>query len=219
MLLMACDRDYQGGILGLVAGRLAREFYRPSVVVRVGDRSSSGSCRSIPEFDIIQAISQCRHLLDQYGGHSQAAGFSLPTSNLGRLECQLVEIAQKQLADVDLRPRLDIDAEVVLRQLAGDTFQAIQKLAPFGKGNPLPTFVSRNVAVAGCRTMGGNGNHLRLKLKQDGTHWDAVAFGQGDRLPQVKSAIDIVYNLELDKWSGQAGLRLNILDIAPEVLS
>jgi single-stranded-DNA-specific exonuclease len=219
MLLMTCDRDYQGGILGLVAGRLAGEFYRPSVVVRVGDRFSSGSCRSIPEFDIIQAIGQCCHLLDQYGGHSQAAGFSLPTNNLGQLECQLVKIAQEQLADVDLRPRLDIDAEVILSQLAGDTFQAIQKLAPFGKGNPLPTFVSRNVAVVNCHTMGGNGNHLRLKLKQDSTHWGAVAFGLGARLPQVKSAIDIVYNLELDKWSGQAGLRLNILDIAPEVIS
>ncbi len=218
ILLMACDRDYQGGILGLVAGRLAREFYRPSIVVRVGDRSSVGSCRSIPEFDIIQAIGQCRHLLTQFGGHSQAAGLSFPTSNLARLEHQLVKIAQEQLADVDLRPRLDIDAEVVLRTLAGDTFRAIQKLAPFGKGNPLPAFLSRNVAVADCRTMGGRGEHLRLKLKQDGTHWDAVAFGLGARLPQVNSTVDIVYNLELDKWSGQEGLRLNILGIAPEVI-
>jgi single-stranded-DNA-specific exonuclease len=214
MLLMACDQDYQGGILGLVAGRLAREFYRPSIVVRIGDRSSSGSCRSIPEFDIIQAIGQCRNLLAQFGGHSQAAGFSLPTSNLARLERRLVKIAQEKLADVDLRPRLDIDTEVGLRTLAGDTFQAIQKLAPFGTGNPLPTFLSRNVAVVERRTMGSNGEHLRLKLKQDGTHWDAVAFGLGARLPQVKSASDIVYNLELDKWSGQEGLRLNILDIA-----
>jgi single-stranded-DNA-specific exonuclease len=215
-LLIASDREYSGGILGLVAGKLAGEFYRPSVVIKVGDKLSAGSCRSIPEFNIIQAINRCSSLLTHFGGHSQAAGFTLPTTNLARLEQHLRQTAATELAGLDLQPRLDIDAEVMLDELVGDTFQAIQMLAPFGQGNPLPTLLTRNAKVADCRLMGNNGEHLRLKLKQDNIIWDAVAFGLGNLLPKMHPTIDIVYNLELDKWCGEESLRLNILDLAPK---
>ena len=91
----------------------------------------------------------------------------------------------------------------------------IQKLAPFGRGNPLPTFLSRRVEVIEGRTMGSNGEHLRLKLKQDGTAWAGVGFGLGSYLPEISSTIDIVYNLEIDRWGGEETLRLNILDFTP----
>ena len=98
----------------------------------------------------------------------------------------------------------------------GNTFQLIQKLAPFGKGNPLPTFVSRAVQVAGCRSMGADQQHLRLKLKQDGCNFDAVAFKFGDSRDDISEALDldIVYNLELDRWNGGDNLRLNILSFS-----
>ena len=120
-----------------------------------------------------------------------------------------------QLAGVDLRPRLDIDAEVTLPDLGGDTFQITQQLAPFGQGNPVPTFLSRRVETVACRTMGNNGEHLRLKIKQGGTVWDGVSFGMGSHLDEVASPLDIVYNLEVDRWGGEERLRLNILDFAP----
>jgi single-stranded-DNA-specific exonuclease len=120
-----------------------------------------------------------------------------------------------QLDGVDLRAHLDIDAEVTLPQLTGDTFQMIQKLAPFGRGNPMPIFLSRRVEVADCRTMGNNGAHLRWKLKQGNVIWDGVGFRLGNNTARTCSAIDIVYNLELDRWGGRERLRLNILDFAP----
>ena len=214
-LLITSDKDYPAGILGLIAGKLADEFYRPSVVIRIGEQFSTASCRSIPEFNIILAINECRSFLSHFGGHSQAAGFTLPTKNLPHLSERLSELAAMQLAGLELRPRLDIDAQVTLSNLSGNTFKSIQRLAPFGQGNPLPTFLSRQVKVADCRLMGNNGAHLRLKLEQDNTTWDAVAFGLGNRLSETHSAIDMVYNLELDQWRGQERLRLNILDIAP----
>jgi len=215
-LLIADDKDYPLGIVGLVAGRISDEFYRPTIVIRTGDQTSSGSCRrSIPEFNIIQALNQCSSLLTHFGGHSQAAGFTLPTENLPRLKQHLSRLAATQLEWVDLQPQLDIDAEVTLPNLAGDTFQAIQQLAPFGCGNPSPTFVSRRVEVVECRTMGSNGDHLRLRLKQGNTVWDGVGFRFGEYLSEVSSPLDIVYNLEIDKWSGQERLRLNLLDFAP----
>ena len=214
-LLIASDNDYPGGIMGLVAGRLSEEFYRPAILIRTGGQTSSGSCRSIPEFDIILALSQCRHLLSQFGGHSQAAGFTLPTKNLARLKQTLLQIATTELAGVELLPRLDIDAEVSLPGLGGDTFRIIQQLAPFGQGNPAPVFLSRKVEVVDCQPMGGGGEHLRLRLKQGGTVWGGVGFRMGSYLAEVSSPLDIVYNLEIDQWGGEERLRLNIMDFAP----
>jgi single-stranded-DNA-specific exonuclease len=214
-LLVAAGSDYPVGIAGLVASRLAEEFYRPAIVVRTGELVSSGSCRSIPEFNIILALNQCSHLLSQFGGHSQAAGFTLPTKNLTYLQQHLSRLATEQLAGADLRPQLDIDAEVTLPDLSGDTFNTIQRLAPFGRGNPAPTFLSQRAEVVDCRTMGSNGEHLRMKLKQGGMVWDGVGFRLGGYLAEVSSHLGIVYNLEVDRWGGEERLRLNIIDFAP----
>jgi len=214
-LLIASDKDYQAGIAGLVAGRLSEEFYRPAIVIHIGETVSSGSCRSIPEFNIIHALNQCRHLFSRFGGHARAAGFTLPTKKLPQLEQSLQELATVQLSGIDLYPQLVIDTEVNLRDLSGDTFPAIQQLAPFGQDNAAPTFLSRRVEVIDCRTMGNNGEHVRLKLRQGGTIWDAVGFRLGSYLAELSSPLDIVYNLEVDRWGGEEKLRLNILDFAP----
>jgi single-stranded-DNA-specific exonuclease len=211
-LLIASDTNYPAGVMGLVAGRLSEEFYRPVIVVRTGEQFCGGSCRSIPEFDIIHALNQCSHLLTNFGGHARAAGFGLKTKNLPRLQQELVELATTELKDVDLRPRIDIDAEVTLPELVGDTFLTIQKMAPFGQGNPAPIFLSHRVEVINCRTMGNGSDHLRMKLKQGDTVWDGVAFGLGNHLNEIESPLEIVYNLEIDRWGGQEKLRLNILD-------
>lgn len=214
-LLIAGDSDFPAGICGLVASRLADEFYRPAVVVRVGDRFSSGSCRSIPEFNIIRALTQCGRIFTHFGGHAQAAGFSLLTRNLPRLEQSLLELATIQLQGVDLRPKLDIDAEIRLSDLGGDTFSMIQKLAPFGSGNPPPVFLSRGVEVIDRHDMGANGKHLRLKLRQDGLVWNGVGFRLSNYLPAPCPLLDIVYTLEVDRWDNEGRLRLNIMDFAP----
>ncbi|MBI4296857.1 MAG: single-stranded-DNA-specific exonuclease RecJ [Chloroflexi bacterium] len=214
-ILIVSGAEYPVGIAGLVASKLSEEYYRPAIVVRTGEKLSRGSCRSIPEFNIVQALNQCHELLSQFGGHSQAAGFTLPTENLPQLEQHLGQIAAGELSQADLRPRLDIDAVVNLSQLGGNTYQALQALSPFGCANPDPTFLSFNVEVLNCRIMGNSGGHLKLKLKQSKTVWDGVGFGLGNYLCEVASPIDIVYNLSVDRWDGQERLRLNILDFAP----
>ena len=217
-LLIASDKECPVGVAGLVASRLVEEFYRPTIVIKIGEQISSGSCRSIPDFNIIQALKQCSRLFSHFGGHSQAAGFTLPTKNLPHLEQRLLELATTQLAEADLRPQIDIDAEASLLDLSGNTFQIIQQLAPFGYGNPAPIFLSRRVEVIDCRTMGNNGEHVRLKLRQGGIVWDAVGFRVGSYLAELSSPLDIVYNLEVDQWGGVERLRLNILDFAPSSL-
>jgi single-stranded-DNA-specific exonuclease len=214
-LLVVSDEDYPSGISGLVASRLVDEFYRPAVVIREGKRVSNGSCRSIPEFNIIEALAQCHDLFLEFGGHAAAAGFVMLTHNLDHLRERLLKLADTRLAGVDLRPRINIDAEIQLRDLTNNTYNYVQKLEPFGQGNPVPVLVSRKVRVINYRTMGATGDHLRLRLEQNGSSWDAVAFGFGENLPEIKSPLDIVYQVELDQWNGRSTLRLNILDFAP----
>jgi single-stranded-DNA-specific exonuclease len=132
--------------------------------------------------------------------------------NLAHLRERLNKLADAQLAGVDLRPRINVDAEILLRDLTGNAYNYIQKLAPFGQGNPVPILVSRKVNVVNCRTMGAGGDHLRLRLEQNGSVWDAVAFGCGENLPEMKSPLDIAYQIELDQWGGRSTLRLNIVD-------
>ncbi len=208
------DDDFPIGICGLVAGRLCEETYRPAVVARTGEKLSSGSCRSIPEFNIINAMTRFQAEvggLVNFGGHAQAAGFTLPTGDLPKLRDFLCKLAEEELAGADLRPRVDVDAEVKLFDLGGDVFPTIQKLEPFGEGNPSPTFLSRRVQVVEHRTM-GKGDHLTLKLKQGGVVWNAVGFGLGNQDAALPQTVDIVYNVEVDHWNGSARLRLNIVD-------
>ncbi len=213
-LLISGSSEYPAGITGLAASRLTEEFYRPVVLISTGEVVSSGSCRSIPEFNIIRALTRCGHILTRFGGHSQAAGFSLLTKNVPDFKKALSDIAAAELSGFELYPHLDIDAEVKLAELNGSTYSLMQRLAPFGHANPVPTFISRRVRVLDCRTMGREEEHLRLRLRQDGQVWEAVAFRQGDFLPDLTPFIDIVYNLEVDRWRGEENLRLNILDFA-----
>jgi single-stranded-DNA-specific exonuclease len=211
-LLITADKEYPMGVAGLVASRLTEEFYRPAIVIHTTDTICHGSCRSIPEFDIIAALNKFGPLFSRYGGHAQAAGFTMPIKNLPKLEKELSAMAAEQLSGVELRPHLDIDAVVTLRDLAGDTYQTTQLLAPFGIGNPVPMFLSQGVEVLEKRTMGNDGEHLRMKLRQGGTVWDCVAFRLGNHQAEFAPKIDIVYNLEVDNWGGKKQLRLNILD-------
>ena len=211
-LLITADKEYPMGIAGLVASRLTEEFYRPSIVIHPADTVSHASCRSIPEFDIIAALNKFSRYFSRYGGHAAAAGFTMPTKDLPELENELAAFVEEKLSGVELRPHLNIDAQVRLSDLAGDTYPTTQLLAPFGHGNPVPAFLSRGVEVLERRTMGNSGEHLRMKLRQNSTVWDSVAFRLGNHQAEFAPRIDIVYNLEVDNWGGKKQLRLNILD-------
>ncbi|HEY48955.1 MAG TPA: single-stranded-DNA-specific exonuclease RecJ [Dehalococcoidia bacterium] len=209
-VLMVGGPDYPAGITGIVAGKLADEFYRPAIVLQLGEETVRGSARSIPEFDIVAALAECQDLLTRFGGHRQAAGFLVPSANLEQLNRMLLEIAYRELEGVDLRPMITIDAEVPFSTLSGETYKLIGKLAPFGQANQVPTFLSRNVKVVEARRVGEEGSHLKLKLRDGRAIWDAIAFNLGDR--ETSLYLDIVYNLQKEYWGGKQLLRLNIID-------
>lgn len=220
-LLMAGDANYHSGVIGIVAGRLCDEYYRPSIVYEENGDECVGSARSIAEFDIIAALTQCADLFSKFGGHPRAAGFTVNKADIDILRSRLLDIADKQLSGIDLSPYISIDAEVALSELDGSTYNMIQKLAPFGQANVAPIFYSRGVGVLHCRQMGASGDHLRFKLcdsDSGGTVWDAIGFNLGKLADVVSSHLDIVYNLRISRWGGSEVLELNVLDFAPASL-
>ena len=217
-VLIDADESYSVRVIGLVAGRLADEFYRPAIIINVGPELCQGSCRSIPEFDFTAVLEECHNLLVAFGGHPLAAGFTVARQNLAQLQERITTLATEQLAHLELRPEIVIDADVPLSILTGDTFNIIQKLSPFGRGNPQPTFLTRQVEVVECRNFGKQGAWLRLKLKQGNITWQAVDFKSRKTKKEIPSHIDIVYNLEKSRWNGEEVISLNLLDFAPAKL-
>jgi single-stranded-DNA-specific exonuclease len=214
-VLIDSDESYSIGVIGLVASKLVDEFYKPAIIINLGQELCQGSCRSIAEFDIVSALAKCHDLLTAFGGHPLAAGFTVACRDLAQLEQRLVNLATDQLGHLELRPELVIDAELPLSVLAGDTFNLVQKLSPFGWGNPQPTFLTRQVEVVECRNFGNQGEWLRLKLKQGNVTWQAVDFESRKKRNEIPSYIDVVYNLEKSHWNGEEVLSLNLLDFAP----
>ena len=217
-VLIEGDESYSIGVIGLVAGKLADEFYKPAIIISLGPELCQGSCRSIAEFNIVSALEECHDLLTAFGGHPLAAGFTVTRQNLAQLEERITGLAMDQLGRLDLRPELVIDAELPLSTFSGETFNLIQKLSPFGRGNPQPTFLTRQVEVTECRNFGNQGEWLRLKLKQGNVTWQAVDFESQRKQEEIPSHIDIVYNLEKSHWNGEEVLSLNLLDFAPTQL-
>ena len=218
LLLFDADPTYNEGVIGLVAGKVSKEFYRPAIVVTSGEDLCRGSSRSIPEFDLAAALERCGDLLVSFGGHPLAAGFAVLPPNLPLLEERLVAHAQECLAGLDLHPRLVIDAELKLKDLGGESFKDMRALEPFGQQNPEPAFLTRGVEVVECRSFRNHEKWSSLRLRQEGVVFEAVDFRTQRGPDDIPRLIDLVYNLRLRRWGGEDTLQAHVLDLAPSVI-
>jgi single-stranded-DNA-specific exonuclease len=215
LLLIDGDEDYPVGIIGLVAGRLVNKFYKPAIMLTLGNEICRGSSRSIAEFNMVQALEQCKDILVCFGGHPMAAGFTVTRQNLNALKERLTSIANQQLSGLDLHPRINIDAEVPLSAFNSDTLNLLPKLEPFGQKNPQPIFLTRNVTVVEHNNLNHNNGYITAKLKQDASTWKAIMFGVSNTTEEMPHHIDIVYSLKKSHWNGEETLQLNLRDFAP----
>ncbi|MCC7450138.1 MAG: single-stranded-DNA-specific exonuclease RecJ [Anaerolineae bacterium] len=219
-LIIADDPNFQQGIVGLVAGRLTEEFYRPAIVIHRGDHESHGSCRSIAEFNITEALDQCADLLLRHGGHAQAAGFALENDNLDIFKQRMVDIAAAGLHGKDLRPTLQIDAEVSLVNPDDLTlYNALAELEPCGHDHPAPVLCTRRLYVKDKRRVGKDQSHLRLELtdRRQDISINAIAFRMGECCDDVPNVIDVAYQLDVNEWNGSRRLQLKVLDLREPV--
>ncbi len=215
LLLFAADPGFNPGVVGLAASRLTETYYRPAIVAFQGEQTTRGSCRSIPEFHITDALDRCADLLVRHGGHAAAAGFTVRNENLPALKQRLQELAQAQLAGLQLRPLLHADLELPLVELRPELLQYIEALQPTGYGNRQAAFVSRDVKVNSYRQIGKDSKHLRMTLSDRHITYDAVAFNQGAWAEAMPPAIDILYSYETNEYNGRTSLQLNVRDLKP----
>lgn len=214
-LHMVASPEYEHGIAGLIASQIAEATYRPAVVVHLGEEESRGSARSIPEFDITAALDRCRDLLMRHGGHAAAAGFTVRTEHLPALQERLRAIAQAELANKDLTPKLHIDAEVTFKELNRDLYEQLKLVEPCGHENQPPVLMARNLAVRRSRVVGDEGEHLRLVVSDGRLVFDAIAFRQAYLAEDLPARVDLAFTLEIHERNGERYFELNVLDLRP----
>jgi single-stranded-DNA-specific exonuclease len=214
-LLFAAHEDFNSGVIGLAASRLTDTYYRPAIVASKGEEETRGSCRSIPEFHITDALDKCTDLLVRHGGHAAAAGFTVKNENLAELITRLKSIAKDQLSNADLNPTVTADKEVSLADIRPELFEKCLKyLEPTGYGNPNAVFVARNVNVKKARTIGADAKHLKLLLEDDAgyTH-DAIGFRLGEWQKKMPPRVDILFTYEPNEYNGKVNYQLNLKDL------
>ena len=214
-LLFAVDPSYNVGVVGLAASRLTERYYRPSIVSHQGDEFTRGSCRSIPEFHITEALDKCADLLEHHGGHAAAAGFTISNQRLPEFIERLKLIAADQLSDQDLRPMVRADVELPLSDLKPEILDYLAWLEPTGKGNPQARFVSRNLSVTKPRKVGKDGSHLKLTVSDGQITYDAIAFRQGHWDDNLPPRVDLLYTFEKNVYQNRENLQLNVVDLKP----
>jgi single-stranded-DNA-specific exonuclease len=207
------------GIVGIVASRLVENFYKPSIVLTMYDDIITGSARSVKGFDIHLALSQCKDLLERFGGHAFAAGLSLKPDNLTAFIEKFEQIVASSISETLLVPSLEIDAEITLNEIDMNFFNILKRFAPFGPGNLQPLFMTKKVIAADNVRIVGD-NHLKLSLFQtDSSNFDAIAFGFGEYYKQIAAGtpFHICYHIDINEWQGKSSLQLNIKDIKLEL--
>jgi single-stranded-DNA-specific exonuclease len=210
-VIVAVGSDWNEGVVGLAAGRICERYYKPTLVITRAGGEYKGSGRSIDELNMIEAVSECADLLDKYGGHAKACGFSLSQANLEAFSEKINKIAEKKLKGVELRPKLAIDAELDINEVDDELVNRVESLSPFGEGNPLPVFVSRDVCIKNIVTMGNDGRHIKFRFNG---YW-ALAFGKAEAWKGFKigDRVDIVYSVEFNNFNGNTQAQLKLWDI------
>ncbi len=218
-LIVVGDRSWPLGIVGLIAGKLADEFARPALVMTEREGTWTGSGRSVPGFNLYDALGKVRDHFAKFGGHSQACGFTLQTfDNLPGLARDLRAIASAAFGFQGPVRELTIEAAVSLRELDWELWEHLSKFAPFGQENPVPRFGSQDLIVRGIDPVGNEGKHLRLHLaSDDGAAHKFIGFsfghlrehlGLGDR-------VDVVYEIGVNEWNGNRDLQFKMVDLRP----
>ena len=194
-----------------MAGKLAEDFHRPAIALAetsVPDLLVA-SARSVSVFDMIAALKHCESLLEKFGGHAQAAGFTVRRDNLAELTTRINELASNLVFDDGYEKIVAVDAEVRLVDLDQRCVDWLKRLEPWGIGNPQPVFMSLRVEVVDFRYMGNESQHIKFTVKQEDSSWVALAFNQGLKWSEGIQYLDIAFTIAEDSWrDGDACLKL-----------
>jgi len=212
-IIVVAGRDWHPGVIGIVASKIMNRFYRPAIVLGIQGSIAKGSGRSIDNFHLFNAVHKCRDLLESFGGHEAACGIKVLEKNIDKFKTALNEVACQMLNPDDLVPVVDVDMEVPLSGLDDSLLSEIEKLAPFGNGNPQPLFLSNNLKLKGSPARFGK-NGLKMWVTDGKATCQAVCFNSYDMAGvEDLNSVDLVYHPKVRKASGISTFELGVEDI------
>ena len=215
-ILITSSEDWLPGMVGLTSGKLKDIYSRPVILFSEKENVFVGSGRSILEFNITQAVSECSDFVEKSGGHSQACGLTINgQENFKKFQEKIKLIAQEKLKNVELIPSIEIDAEVKLKDLDWDFWDELQKFEPFAEANPMPLFLIKKIKIESIDKMGKNNNHLRFLISQGDAKHKAISFFTADDWhDNIKAGeiYDLVVEFGVNEWNGNRELQFKIVD-------
>ena len=215
--ILVYNPSWHKGVIGIVASRLTEHYYRPAVVLTTASGYASGSARSIQGFDVYSAINSCRDLVENFGGHTYAAGLTLKEKNIPELTRRFEQWVDDHITLSQQQQHLDIDMEVKFKDVTARLYRNLKPLAPFGPGNNKPLFVSRRLRDSGnSRLVGRNNEHIRLEMSDPETGFahNGIAFNMAEKFDIVKSGkpFDVVFSIEENTYNSN-NIQLLVKDI------
>jgi single-stranded-DNA-specific exonuclease len=203
------------GVIGIAASKLVDAYHRPAIVLSIDGDVAHGSCRSIPDFDLLAALERCSDLFVRFGGHKQAAGLTMEAARVPEFRARINGYADQVLEPDQLRPRLRIDGPLSLKGITPDLVRGLDALGPFGLANPRPVFHARPVEIVdGPRPI--KERHLKMTFSQDGRRFRAIAWRAAERaefLDRNRAGVDLAFSLEKNEFQGETFLELSVADI------
>jgi single-stranded-DNA-specific exonuclease len=215
--------DWHKGVIGIVASRCIEKYYRPTIILTESNSKATGSARSVFDFDIYEAISECSDLLEQFGGHKYAAGLTLSVANVPAFQERFEEVVSARINEIHMKPVLEVDDEILLDQINYRFFNILKQMAPFGPGNPEPIFCVNQVYAEDVRIL--KDKHLRFNVVQDGqeTKPVCIAFGMADKniypdeimykMLNRKMRFDLAFEIRENTFRNNSSLQLYVKDI------
>jgi single-stranded-DNA-specific exonuclease len=213
--IVLADPDWHPGVLGIVASKLAERFFRPTVLLRMEGKEARGSCRSVDGFPMVDALEELSALLSRYGGHSQAAGLSLPAENLSPFTEGMNRIARGYASMREGAPGVPVDAQVGLADLTPGFLEELERMRPFGMGNEEPALLARRLRVTRQKPFGADGRHLKFEVAGDNRSFEVVAFHRTALPVEAGGCVDLLFTPQRVFFRGNRSSRLLLRDVRP----
>ena len=207
------SEGWHHGIIGIVASKVTEMYFKPSILICFEDEDGKGSGRSIPGFDLHEALMNCNNSLERFGGHSMAVGVTIKKSKFDDLKNQLEEYARK--CEVNkIVPIINIDSEILLKEVDIESVKSLKLLEPYGEANKMPLFLFKNLKINSIRSL-SDGKHLRLTLRDDNFMINAIGFNMGELSEKylLDDRVDIVGNLDINSYNGNESIQIIVKDI------
>ena len=211
--IVLADDNWHHGVIGIVSSKVTEMYYKPSILICFEDGEGKGSGRSIPGFDLHDALTKCDKHIDRFGGHSMAIGISVSKDNYNSFKQEFEEFVSNTNIN-ELIPVIKVDEEVTAKDISVNTVKELSMLEPFGEANKMPIFMYKNLRISSIRAL-SDGKHLKLSLRDEGTFIDAIGFNMGYLVNEflLGDKVDVLGNLEINSFNGRESVQINLKDL------